>query len=1190
MSAPPAAPHASPCRCRKTVYAFVVDRAGNVSDAATLDVVVDRTAPAAAIVVDNQVGDAVNSRTALVRFALDDEDDRPQSVQLSQTPLLPSSPLLAFDDVIAVPLSGQHNQSVTITARLIDRAGNEATVISSPIRLDLVSDVRGRVVVEGVPALAADHVASVSVVDADGDVVASAQSSVDGTFTLSRVPETSGAVLVVERDGYRGVQTLLPALVLGGVVTLPPVELRLGRGDASGTAQRGDRVDDVAGHGGIAVSVSLTGSSRRVVATTLTGPDGSFTFADLPTTIGGERYSVTAEAADYARASVDGGVEVAIDDVALVNDGAPVFLQPISGDFDLCSPTALCTPLTFTNLESLRVKLRDENNVDRIRVRGRTAFSAGDAQPTFVDFNPATPVLVDVSGAEGVVSVFVQVESGGVAGPVLQASITLDNLPPNIVALTQTPSPLALDPSFTNQSPLRATLDADAGEGAVSPLDTPRARFSDTPPSCPIVGGKACPSGVQCDVAFPSTNGVIAETEHELFFCACDLAGNCADPVSVAVVVDRTPPSVANGISVAPISPFIVNRNGTNFTRSGNYQVRVGVGSARTGAGVAVRDLAGDTIADALGFRFALNPSLSGVAIAPFGERPTPGSSVDVSGPALPATDGTFTIPGQLIDAAGNTTALDPSPLSFALTLDTVPPPVAFSLNSGAASTQNATVSSGAGADAAVEVTLATDGGQFQTGTQLRQLPLVAPNNTFVLTTTPPPTGDGVFTVFGRFSDAAGNITDRFDSIRLDRTGPQMLTLACADCLSSGGKLFLADADRTATLDVTAQDALGTMAQLEVSVDAQAAVRSAFAGSVAVVLPNSDGPHTVRVAAVDDAGNVGSPLQTIITLDRAAPTLALRVDAGTALQAGGNVTLSSVATDATSTVSTMRTSTSGAFSGPAQAFSPLLSLPVQAGTSSIAVEVFDEAGNRATATATPPVGTVSIAAGAIATTSTTVNVAIAHSTTTTGIALSQTLPDCRSATYVATTANSASTTRSFTLSAGDGDKTVFACIKDGAGTVVNNTSLAADTIILDTTAPAGGVVFVNANAPSTTSANVTATIAAPSDAIQMFVSTAVNVDCATATPYIATAPSAAVTLPTGSAPQDGNRTVSVCFKDAAGNTALVSDSILLDRFAPTGSVVVNQGAAFATNANVTVDISADSRRAASPPEPARRRR
>jgi hypothetical protein len=1164
----------------KVVYAFVVDRAGNISDAAPITFVVDRTPPAAAIVVDNLVGDAVKVRSAVIRFVLEGGEETPASVQIGQTPMLPSSPVLGFDDVITVPLSGQHDQTVTVTARLIDRAGNDVTLTSAPIRLDLVSDVTGRVVVEGVPGLPADHTAAVSVVSSDGTVVASGASGADGTFVLPRVPETSGATLVVQRAGYRAVQSLLPNLVPGGVVTLPPIELRLGRGDATGVAQRGDRADDATAHGGIAVSVSLTGSTRRIVATTVTGPDGSFTFADLPATITGERYTVVAEAADYARATVDGGVEVAIDDIALVNDGAPIFLQPISGDFDLCAPTGVCSPLSFTNLESLRVKLRDEGNVDRIRVQGRTAFSAGDALPAFIDFNPAVPVLVNIDGADGVVSVFVQVESGGVAGPVLQASITLDNLPPNIVALTTTPSPLALDPSFTNRTTLRATIDADAGEGAVSPLDTPRARFSDVPPSCPIVGGKACPSGVSCDVAFPTVGGVIAEEEHELFFCACDLAGNCADPISTSVIVDRTPPRVAHGIGAQPISPFIVTRNGTHFTRSGSYQVRVAVGTARDAGGAAVVDLDGAPIADAFGFRFATNPSLSGVNIAPFGERPAPGSNVDVGGPALPAVDGTYVITGQLVDAAGNTTALDPSPLSFSLTLDSAPPPVSFTLNGGAASTQNATVTldiqSGAGADSAVEVLLATDGGQFQTGTQLRSLPLVAPNNTFVLTTTPPPGGDGDFTVFGRFADAAGNITDRFDSIRLDRTGPQMLTLSCADCVVRDGQNFLADSDRSALFDVNAQDALGTVTELEIRVNALAPIRAPFTGSVAVVLPNTDGPHTVRVAAIDDAGNVGAPLQSVVRLDRAAPTVSLRVDAGTALAVGGNVTVGITAADATGTVSTMRTSTTGTFSGPQQAFTPLLSLPVQAGTTTIAVEVFDEAGNRATAQATPPVGVVSIAAGAVATTSNVVNVGITHSTTTTGIALSSTLPDCRSATYVATAPNSASTTRSFTLPTGDGEKTIFACIKDGAGAVINNTSLAADTIILDATPPVGGAVFINANAPATTSANVTLTIAAPSDAPEMFISTAASVDCATATPYIASAPTAAVVLPTGTAPQDGLRTVSVCFKDVAGNTALVTDSILLDRFAPTGSVVIAQGAAFATSPIVNVDITADS--------------
>ena len=70
-------------------------------------------------------------------------------------------------------------------------------------------------------------------------------------------------------------------------------------------------------------------------------------------------------------------------------------------------------------------------------------------------------------------------------------------------------------------------------------------------------------------------------------------------------------------------------------------------------------------------------------------------------------------------------------------------------------------------------------------------------------------------------------------------------------------------------------------------------------------------------------------------------------------------------------------------------------------------------------------------------------------------------------------------------------------------------------------------------------------------------------------PYTA---NAAPTIPKG---LDGIKTVSVQFRDVAGNVSLTyTDTIILDRVVPTGEVVINGGAASTANRDVTLTFSA----------------
>ena len=131
-----------------------------------------------------------------------------------------------------------------------------------------------------------------------------------------------------------------------------------------------------------------------------------------------------------------------------------------------------------------------------------------------------------------------------------------------------------------------------------------------------------------------------------------------------------------------------------------------------------------------------------------------------------------------------------------------------------------------------------------------------------------------------------------------------------------------------------------------------------------------------------------------------------------------------------------------------------------------------------------------------------------------------------------------STSDALTLSSGDGVKTVTIEYKDGVG----NTSSAADTIILDLTAPTASIQ-INAS-ESTTIAASQLTISA-SDAIALADNIQITGDI---TNTIDTLYSTALPVTLSSA--NGIKTVTITIKDKAGNSVSVSDTIILDNIGP----------------------------------------
>jgi len=145
-------------------------------------------------------------------------------------------------------------------------------------------------------------------------------------------------------------------------------------------------------------------------------------------------------------------------------------------------------------------------------------------------------------------------------------------------------------------------------------------------------------------------------------------------------------------------------------------------------------------------------------------------------------------------------------------------------------------------------------------------------------------------------------------------------------------------------------------------------------------------------------------------------------------------------------------------------------------------------------------------------------------------------------------------TANFTMSSGEGTKTVYAWFRDFAGniSVANN-----DTIILDQTAPTGSV-SINGGASSTTSSSVTLTLAA-TDGIGV---TGYYVSNSSSTPTISTSGWSSITSTTSfsgslshTLGSGCNPYVYVWFRDSGGNiSATSSDTITITSASSTTSL------------------------------------
>ena len=199
----------------------------------------------------------------------------------------------------------------------------------------------------------------------------------------------------------------------------------------------------------------------------------------------------------------------------------------------------------------------------------------------------------------------------------------------------------------------------------------------------------------------------------------------------------------------------------------------------------------------------------------------------------------------------------------------------------------------------------------------------------------------------------------------------------------------------------------------------------------------------------------GSPYCGLEYQDTTPPSGSVNINSGATLTSSTNVTLTLAATDTGSSVSQMRFSNDGsAWSGwEDYTTTRSWSLAFGDGTKTVYVQFKDGAGSasgsftdKITLDTTPPSGSVNINSGATLTSSTNVTLTLAAADTGSSVSLMRFSNDDSSWTDW----EAYGTNKTWSLTAGDGLKTVFVQFKDLADNASDSYS---DTITLDTTAP-----------------------------------------------------------------------------------------------------------------------------------------
>lgn len=400
--------------------------------------------------------------------------------------------------------------------------------------------------------------------------------------------------------------------------------------------------------------------------------------------------------------------------------------------------------------------------------------------------------------------------------------------------------------------------------------------------------------------------------------------------------------------------------------------------------------------------------------------------------------------------------------------------------------------------------------------------------------------------------------------------------------------------------------------------------------------------YAVPITATDSAGNIFAKVITIQVTDVNEPptTATVTINGGAAVTNSANATLTMIHDDPDAAKPEYRLANveGGPWSEWKSFETPVTwSLEAGEGTKTVFMELRDGTGTVLQAQdsivldITPPTGTIEINNGSIATSSEKVELTIQGSDANDPVELMLSNDNNFTGSWIPVPATNK---LEWNLTGGDGQKTVYAKFRDGAG----NLYWTSDTIVLDKTAPAvtgvtnggfyaadvtpsfdegtatlNGALFTSGSkvsvegqytmivtdtAGNTTTVTFTLDKTAPagslainngathvnnqdvtlqiavtdfSNELQMRFSHDTS-DPANWTSWESLTTTKAWTLPTG----DGTKSVYMEVKDKAGNIASFTDEITLDMTNPTGAFEINQGQSYTNTSKVTLSVeSAD---------------
>jgi Carboxypeptidase regulatory-like domain/Fibronectin type III domain len=741
-----------------------------------------------------------------------------------------------------------------------------------------------------------------------------------------------------------------------------------------------------------------------------------------------------------------------------------------------------------------------------------------------------------LSAGEGLKSIYAKFRdaAGNPTASAVQGQITLDTLGPTApsLAIVETDG---LQNGYTNTAGVRLTLGA-----AGAPV---RAQVADNPAFTGAVSIGLASNPHTTPGAVLSLSG--PDGVKTVYARLYDAAGNASQLATATVVYDTTaplalPPTITpsgyTGNPVIALTP----------PAAGQDELQVG----GTGA-----------------VPLAFTPSPAGAPIAV----------------TLTPADGPKSLVVTYRDFAGNQTALAP----LSVTLDRTPPSVSDFVVTGALADGTPSTS----LTTTGTVTLAFAGAVTDTGSGVAEMLLYEaataatatwqpyqPTATFTLTP-----GDAVKKVYARFRDAVGNASAVAvqGQITLDTTGPTSpgLVLHETDSRPSNGYTN----NRSVTLDLTAVGALRAFVAENLAFTGATTVTGSFTG-VAYQLSDVDGPHTVYVRFADAAGNLSSPASAQVTLDRVAPTATppTVTPSGFAPTTAITLTMPAAGQDEV-TVTGTGVTTVAYTAAPTGAVIPV-TLTGGDGAKPFSVTYRDLADN----TSAPVPLSVTLDGAAPSASSFTVNGTLADGssstslTTTTSVTLSfaGAVTDAgagvkemllyEAATAAAATWQPYAASAPYTLTAGEGLKTVYARFRDGVG---NATLVAVQgQITLDTTGPsAPTLALIEQDTRSsngyTNSTAIQAILGASGTPVRAVISESPLFTSPTTVDL--TGKLLPYTTPLGTfalSPSDGLHVIWVKYLDAAGNAStVVTAQVILDRIGPSATPPTLSPASYARN-------------------------